>query len=61
MDNELFIPFHELTVMVVNAVAEKFYSYADAKDNPWLSKWHACSFTGDETFAEVATILLEIN
>jgi hypothetical protein len=34
MDNELFIPFHELTVMVVNAIAEKFYSYKDAKDNP---------------------------
>jgi hypothetical protein len=60
MDNELFIPFHELTVMVVNAIAEKFYSYKDATDNPWLSKRRSCLFSGDETFVQVATILLDI-
>jgi hypothetical protein len=60
IDNELFIPFHELTVMVVNAIAEKFYSYKDAKDNPRLSKWRSCSFSGDETFVQVATIILDI-
>jgi hypothetical protein len=59
-DNELFIPFHESTVMVINAIAEKFYSYKGAKDNPRLSKWRSCSFNGDETFVQVATILLDI-